>query len=100
MRNYTGAPLTNDSRITPYIVAVDYPTAPLREFVAELYHRTWDKSLRPCLYAGDGQGGQVFDPSLTPNDPVIAGTYEDYEVSDIFARDFEFNQLLPDRCAK
>jgi len=52
------------------------------------------------LYAGDGQGGQVFDPSLTPNDPVIAGTYEDYEVSDIFARDFEFNQLLPDRCAK
>ena len=100
VRNFTGASTTNDSRITPYIVAVDYPQAPRREFVAELYHRTWDKSLRPCLYAGDGQGGQVFDTTLTPNDPVIAGDYLDYEVSDIFASDFMFNRLLPDTCAK
>jgi len=100
VRNFTETFTTNDSRVTPYIVAVDYPQTPRREFVAELFHRTWDKSLKPCLYAGDGQGGQVFDQTLTPNDPVIAGIYLDYEVSDLFASDFEFNKLLPGICAK
>ena len=80
------------------MVTVDHPDDPPRQFVAELFHRTWDKSLKPCLYAGDGQGASVFNPTLTPNDPVIAGTFRDYQVSDMFASDFVYNKLEQRNC--
>lgn len=95
--NYTGEPLTLDSRVTPYVVTVDHPDDPARQFVAELFQRTWDKSMKPCLYAGDGQGGSILDP-VTPNDPVIAGTFRDYKVSDIFSSDFIYNKLQRRNC--
>lgn len=89
--------LTTDSPVTPYVVTVDHPDDPPRQFVAELFERTWDKSRRPCLYAGDGQGGSIFDP-VTPNDPVIAGTFRDYEVSSLFGSDFVYNKLEERDC--
>lgn len=98
VRNYTGEPLTADNRVTPYIVRVDHQDDPPREFVAELFQRTWEKSMKPCLYAGDGQGGRLFEP-VTPNDPVIAGTFRDYAVSDLFGSDFIYNKLQQRNCS-
>lgn len=98
IRNFTGEPFSNDSRVTPYIVSVDHPDDPPREFTAELFQRTWDKTAKPCLYAGDGQGARVYNPTLTSNDPVIAGTYLDYEVSNLFASDFVYNKLEQRNC--
>lgn len=89
--------LTTDRPVSPYVVRVDHPDDPPRRFVAELFERTWDKSRRPCLYAGDGQGGSILDP-VTPNDPVIAGTFRDYIVSDLFSDDFVYNKLLDRDC--
>ena len=94
---FTGNSVTNDSRVTPYIVTVNHPDDPPRQFFAELFQRTWDKSMKPCLYAGDGQGGRILGP-VTPNDPVIAGTFRDYEVSSLFASDFVYNKLQQRNC--
>ena len=97
--DFTGDSLTNDSSVTPYVVRVDHPDDPPRQFVAELFQRTWDKTMKPCLYAGDGQGGRIFD-QVTPNDPVIAGTFRDYIVSSIFASNFVYNKLERRNCAE
>ena len=94
---FTGNSVTNDSRVTPYIVTVNHPDDPPRQFFAELFQRTWDKSMKPCLYAGDGQGGRILGPVI-PNDPVIAGTFRDYEVSSLFASDFVYNKLQQRNC--
>lgn len=83
--------------MTPYVVRVDHADDPPREFVAELFQRTWDKSSKPCLYAGDGQGGRILGP-VTPNDPVIAGTYRDYRVSSLFDNNFIYNKLEQRNC--
>ena len=97
--NFTGNFTTDDDRITPYIVTVDHPDSPPRQFIGELFRRTWDKSTKPCLYAGDSQGASSLDePSSLPNDPVIAGTFRNYEVPDLFSSDFVFSKFEQQNC--
>lgn len=50
-----------------------------------------------CLYAGNNQGGNVFEVER-PNDSLIEGSYKDYIVSSIFASDFKFNRFLYGNC--
>ena len=38
--------LGNNTR--PHTITVDHPQAPPRSFVADLYHRTWDRTLNVC----------------------------------------------------
>ncbi|XP_065884189.1 uncharacterized protein [Dysidea avara] len=97
----TAVPIVTDALgndTNPYSITVDHPQAPVRSFVADLYHRTWDRSLDPCLYAGNSQGGPISELD-DPNDSVIEGEYSDYEVADgIFGRDFKHNRLLTTSC--
>ena len=70
---------------------VKHPQAPLRSFLANYYSLVWDRSSKPCLYAGSSQGGSLTN--VEPNDPVIEGNYREYEVSSLFGSSFKYNQL-------
>ena len=75
-----------------YNVTVNPPEAAARTFVAALFHRTWDRTLKPCLYAGTGQGGPITE--VAGEDSVIEGDYFDYAVTDgIFGSNFTYNRL-------
>ena len=53
-----------------YSVTVSYPNAPERTFVAKYDERDWFDN-RPCLYAGDADGGCVSEAPTS--DSVIEG---------------------------
>ena len=89
---------TNHSDIDmPYRVTVDPPEGIRRSFLADLYHRVWDLTIRPCLYAGNSQGGPISE--IENDDAVIEGEYSNYEVSDgIFGASFDYNRLESRPC--
>ena len=87
--------LTNIS-IT-YNVTVNPPEAITRAFVTALFQRTWDRTLKPCLYAGNAQGGPITE--VAGDDSVIEGEYFEYAVTDgIFGSNFTYNRLQLRTC--
>ena len=58
---------------------------------------TWESEQGPCLYVGDSQAGPV-GAHVDPDDSVIEGTYQNYEVSSIFSSDFVFSRFEEYRC--
>ena len=98
MLEYTGnysRPINNT-----YVVSVDPPdpTSTPRRFIAELHPSTWDRKRKDCLYVGSAQSGAINEVD-GPNDHVIEGTYDNYEVSGLFDSDFQYNQFQEDQCA-
>ena len=83
-----------------FLVTVDHPdpNSPSRSFIAEQHPATWDRKRIQCLYAGNAQGGPINEVDV-PNDYVIEGTYDDYEVSGLFDSDFEYNKFVGDQSA-
>ena len=71
----------------PYVVNVKHPQAQLRSFLADHYSHVWDGSPKPCLYAGSSQGGSISD--VEPHDPVLEGSYHEYEVNSLFDHQFK-----------
>lgn len=94
--NYSGSGQVNNT----YVVTVDHPspTSTPRRFIAELHSSTWDRKRAQCLYVGSAQGGAINEVDV-PNDHVIEGTYDNYEVSGLFDSDFQYNQFQGDQCA-
>ena len=92
--NYSG-PINNT-----YIVTVNppNPSSTPRTFIAELHPATWDGKRKQCLYVGSAQSGAINEVDM-PNDHVIEGTHDDYEVSGLFNSDFKYNQFKEDQCA-
>lgn len=80
---------------------VDHPDTPARSFVADKFQRTWDKTLKPCLYAGNSQGGPISEVvNSVTSDSVIEGEYFEYEVTDgIFGSNFKYNRLQIRPCS-
>jgi len=80
-----------------YEISVNSSNGETRSFVGSFYERTWDATLSPCLYVGNRQGGPSgeFDD---PNDSVLQGSYQDYEVSGLFSTDFDFSEFDSDGC--
>ena len=75
-----------------YSVTVNPPKATPRTFVAELFEITWDRVPKPCLYAGNSQGG---GPVAEVDSSVIEGKYFEYKVIDgIFSSNFTYNRLV------
>ena len=91
--NYSGS--VNNT----YVVTVDHSGAnsTSRAFIAELHSSTWDRKRKQCLYIGSAQSGAI-DVVDGPNDHVIEGTYDNYEVSGLFDSDFQYNQFQKDQC--
>ena len=80
-----------------FLVTVDHNSSS-RSFIAEQHPATWDGKRIQCLYAGNAQGGPINEVDV-PNDRVIEGDYEEYEVSGLFESDFQYNQFEDDQCA-
>lgn len=80
-----------------YVVSIDHPDAAPRSFVANLEPFTWDLQRVTCLYAGNRQGGPIYEVE-TPNDPVIEGRYSDYRVSGAFETDFKYSHFEESNC--
>ena len=76
-----------------YSLTVSYPNAPERTFVAKYDERDWFDN-RPCLYAGNADGGRVSE--VPSSDSVIEGTASSYVVQDLFSADFEFSKYNRD----
>ena len=76
-----------------YSLTVSYPNAAERTFVAKYDERDWFDN-RPCLYAGDSDGGRVSE--VPTSDSVIEGTASSYVVQDLFSTDFEFSKYNRD----
>ena len=78
-----------------YLVTVSNPLSitGTRQFIGELSRRSWNRSLRSCLYVGSSQGGQLTDiPG--PRDSVIEGVYTEYCVSDgILGVEYMYSQF-------
>ena len=72
-------------------------TATSRSFAAVLSHGTWERTLKPCLYAGNAQGGLISE--VAGDDSVIEGDYFEYTVEDgIFGTNFAYNRLEARTC--
>ena len=95
MDEFTGTTLDN---LTYYTVTVTPPDGDVRSFVGHLYDVTWEFTPPPCVYAGNRNGGRVFEFD-TPNDSVIEGNYTlYYEVNDLFSTEFTYEQVDEARC--
>ena len=80
-----------------YNVTVNPSTATSRSFAAVLSHGTWERTLKPCLYAGNAQGGPISE--VAGDDSVIEGDYFEYTVEDgIFGTNFAYNRLEARNC--
>uniref|UniRef100_A0A1X7VGN5 VWFD domain-containing protein n=1 Tax=Amphimedon queenslandica TaxID=400682 RepID=A0A1X7VGN5_AMPQE len=80
-----------------YTIQVSPVGGTSRQFIGELYQRSWDRSFRPCLYVGSSQGGKLKDiPG--PSDSVIEGSYIDYLVPGLLATDFKFSRFKNSFC--
>ena len=89
----TGIPSLN----VTYNVTVSFPEATARTFVASLFQYTWDRTLKPCLYAGNAQGGPITE--VAGDESVIEGKYFEYAVTDgIFGTNFTYNRLQNRTC--
>lgn len=73
-----------------YIVSVNHPKDPPRQFVGRYYDASWDSENKNCLYVGSRQGGKIREVE-SPNDPVIRGSYREYVVGDAFETRFAYS---------
>ena len=81
-----------------YLVKVTPPSGHTRQFIGELYHRSWDRTLRSCIYAGSSQGGRSIDIA-GPRDSVIEGVYRDYDVTDgLVGTTFKYSRFDTSLC--
>ena len=88
--------LTHIVNVT-YNVTVNPFTATSRSFIAALSHRTWERTLKPCLHAGNAQGGPISE--VSGDGSVIEGDYFEYAVTDgIFGTNFAYNRLEVRTC--
>ena len=84
---YAGSPAVPGDRV--YSVTVSYPGAPKRTFIADYGRKDWLDN-RPCLYAGNHNGGPIGE--VPDTDGVIEGMYSDYEVGGLFETSFMFSK--------
>ena len=72
-------------------VTVNPVDSPPRSFLGDQFERTWDNTEKPCIYAGNSQGGPSGEESLPGS--VIEGVYTDYVTDSLFDTDFEFDRI-------
>lgn len=92
--NYTGSDPEIEDYFTLdklYVITVEVPSGHQRRFVAELFQRTWDRSV-PCYYAGSSQGGPLKEFER-PRDSVIEGRYTDYQVNGLHETNFTYSRF-------
>ena len=74
------------------VLKINHPNSSVRHVPVLSGHAWFGRGRTSCLYAGDTQGGHVYEVE-SPNDSLIEGSYKDYIVSSIFANDFKFDRF-------
>ena len=94
--------VTTDDHIEPdpnqYAVSVTNRSGKTRKFFAVHVPRSWDKYSKRCLYAGNTQGGKIYEVPSLPGS-VIEGCYDEYAVDGLFDPDYKYNQFTS-QCPK
>ena len=68
----------------------------VRNVPARLQSHTWSSSqVSPCLYAGDSEGGHLFEVE-EPNDSLLEGSYQDYVMETLFSTKYKFSKFVSD----
>ena len=77
-----------------YLVELMPENKPNRRFIGFLEERTWNLEKSPCIYAGNSQGGPIYEVADgEPNDSVIEGAIEDYST-----KNFTYDHFDKRRC--
>ena len=66
-----------------YNVTLTQQDGSMRSFVAHFDEQRWDRTKKPCLYAGNRQAGPAAE--VKNDGTVIEGEYQDYEVSHLLS---------------
>lgn len=80
-----------------YVVTIQHPLAPRRQFVGLYYTLSWEFQSEPCLYVGNRQGGPIREVD-DPNDSVIEGDYTNYIVAEKFGTNFQYSVFNQTTC--
>lgn len=88
----------SDARDDRYTITVQHPSCPQRRFSAILLEVDWEFKQNPCFYAGNQQGGPIYEVE-EPNDSVIEGDYENYRVLGDFSSEFAFSRFNEAMCS-
>ena len=98
MQRYNGTLRDGSTRNDVYIITLRPPNAPMRQVPAFLSSLLWDRTVKDCLYAGNAQGGPIYEvPS--PNDPLIQGRYQDYLTASSYETNYRYEQFDETSCA-
>ena len=99
MHNFTGILTDKKTSIPPnmYEIEFSHPLSDTRHVPAWLSEVTWGFDNTPCLYAGNAEGGSVYEV-FSPNDPLIEGTLQDYNVTGMFETSFRYEQFNENLC--
>ena len=85
------------NRNDAFDITVKHPDSDERSFVGLSYSVTWEFEKQECLYVGNSQAGKLGE-TVVPNDPVIEGTYHNYEVDSLFSPYFIFSRFDENNC--
>ena len=80
-----------------YIITVSHPQSTPRSFVGLRRDITWEFERRVCYYVGSGLAGKLSEVSV-PNDSVIEGVYNEYQVDSLFATSFIYSHFNDAGC--
>ena len=99
MKEYTG-PIINDPETNRYEITVTHPDfSGERRFTGLLYNVNWEFERTPCFYAGNVQGGPIYEVE-DPNDSVIEGEYKDYIVGGAFETEYTYDRFDSLQCTQ
>ena len=79
------------------VLEIHHPLSPVRYVPAWMTSSTWSSKHTACLYAGDTQGGHVYEVK-SPNDTLLEGSYKDYIVPNLFATGFKYKKFNDNIC--
>lgn len=82
-----------------YQVQLKPKNKPTRTFVGFLESTTWDFTNQQCLYAGNAQGGSIYETAEgEPNDPLLEGDFTQYKMDSAFDVEFDYNHYDSSQC--
>ena len=82
-----------------YVVNVTRPSSNPRsfEFVGAMYNSSWKDEPKECIFVGTNQGGPTGEVAYA-DDPVIEGSYVDYNTTGPFVTDFNYTVFNDTKC--
>ena len=68
-----------------------------KQVPAILQAHAWGSDEHSCLYAGDSEGGHMYEVK-SPSDSLLDGNYKDYITSSLLSTDYKYSQFNDTIC--